>query len=360
MAYRKYWVGFSKVTGIGPGKLRILLERFGDLESAWFATSKELNAAGLDGKTADNFIDQRSRLQLDVEMAKLEKLNVQALTWEDRSYPARLKEIYAPPPVLYIRGAIIPEDEVSVGVVGTRKATVYGRDVTYRMVRDLVAHGVTVISGLAKGIDTTAHRLAIENGGRTIAVLGCGVDIVYPPENANLASAIVDNGALVSEYPLGTKPDAKNFPPRNRIISGLSLGTLVTEAGERSGAQITASFALEQNREVFAVPGNVNSPASRGTNRLIQQGAKLVLEVSDMLEELNLVTIDRQMEMREFVPDDENEALLLRCLSAEATHIDEIRRDSGLPIAVVSATLAMMELKNIVRQVGNMTYVSNK
>jgi len=242
-------------------------------------------------------------------------------------------------------------------VGGTRRVTGYGRQVTAELSSDLAANGITVVSGLARGVDTIAHRSALETGGRTIAVFACGLDIIYPSENEKLAREIEKNGALVSEYPLGTRPRAENFPRRNRILSGLSLGVLVTEADENSGAMITARFAIEQNRDVFAVPGSILSPVSRGVNHLIQDGARLVMGYTDIMEELNLATVARQMEMRELIPDTETERLLLNELGAEPTHIDEVCRKSGLPVAEVSGTLAMMELKGMVKQVGTMNYV---
>ncbi|MCJ7669338.1 MAG: DNA-protecting protein DprA, partial [Dehalococcoidia bacterium] len=216
---------------------------------------------------------------------------------------------------------------------------------------------ITIVSGLARGIDSVAHRAALDAGGKTVAVFGSGLDIVYPGENAKLAQAIMEHGALVSEYPLGVKPKAENFPLRNRIMSGLSLGVLVVEAGERSGALITAHQAVEQNREVFAIPGSILSPASQGTNRLIQEGAKLVRNCADILQELNLTIVVQQMEIKEFSPADEVESAILKQLSSEPNHIDEICRRSGLTMPEVSSTLAMLELKGIARQVGNMNYV---
>ena len=217
---------------------------------------------------------------------------------------------------------------------------------------------VTIVSGLARGIDAEAHKAAVELGGRTIAVLGSGLDNVYPPEHRSLARQIVDgNGAVVTEYALGVKPDARNFPPRNRVISGLSLGVVVVEAGERSGALITANFALEQDRDVFAVPGNIVSPASRGTNRLIQQGAKLVRNAADILEELNLTMVPEQTAVQMAMPDSEEEALLLSSLSHQPVHIDDLTREAGLESGLVSSTLTLMELKGMVQQVGGMNYV---
>ncbi len=226
-----------------------------------------------------------------------------------------------------------------------------------RLAGELARNQITIVSGLARGTDACAHRAALEAGGRTIAVQGCGLDLVYPPDHLHLAHAILEAGALISEYPLGTRPKAEHFPRRNRIMSGLSLGVLVIEAGDSSGALITANWALEQDREVFAVPGSILSPPSRGTNRLIQEGAKLVRDATDILEELNLTQVAVQLEMKELLPTDDVEAALLHCLSPEPTHIDEVRRRCGLPVAAVSSALAILELRGLVRQVGGMNYV---
>jgi DNA processing protein len=259
--------------------------------------------------------------------------------------------------VLYVKGDILDEDQWAVAVVGTRGATVYGKEAARQIAGDLARNRITIVSGLARGIDSEAHRAALDAGGRTMAVLGSGVDIIYPAESRKLAQAAVEQGALVSEYALGTQPEASNFPPRNRIISGLSLGVVIVEAGERSGALITADFALEQGREVFAVPGNIFRKKSMGTNKLIQQGAKPVLSVEDILEELNLTMVSQHEEVRAVVPENETEATLLEYITADPVHVDEIGRQSGLPIAQVSSTLALMELKGMVRQVGGMNYV---
>ena len=260
--------------------------------------------------------------------------------------------------MLYVKGKLTYDDEWSLAVVGTRRASAYGKEVTRAFVGDLVRNKITIVSGLARGIDAEAHRAALEAGGRTIAVLGCGIDMIYPPEHDKLAQTIIEHGALVTEYPVGTKPDAVNFPPRNRIISGLSLGVLLVEGDETSGAIITADFALEQDREVFAVPGNIFRRESRGPNRLIRESrAKSVMRVQDILEELNLTMVAEHAEARAVVPDNETEATLLRYLSADPIHVDELRQQSGLPIAQVSSTLALMELKGLVRQSGGMNYV---
>ncbi len=353
----RYWVGFNKVSGIGAARLRALLDYFGDLEIAWNAPAHDLQQAGLDRRSLANLLKARGALDLDAEMERLERGRVGVLTWDDPDYPRNLREVYNHPPVLYLRGSIEKRDEWAVAVVGTRRASVYGKEAARMMGSGLAGAGVTVVSGLARGIDAVGHRACLDAGGRTIAVLGCGVDVVYPQQNARLAAEIVERGALVSEYALGTRPEASNFPPRNRIISGLTLGTVVVEADLGSGALITADFAAEQGREVFAVPGSVFAKGSRGTNQLIQQGAKMSCGVADVLEELNLTMVSEQAQARAVIPENETEALLLDYLSAEPVHVDDLGRAVRLPIAQVSSTLALMELKGIVRQVGGMNYV---
>ncbi len=353
----KYRVGFNLIHGIGRVKLTQMENYFSRLEDAWQAPAVELKRAGLDSNSARTIVCRRPEISLDAEMEKLERFGVQAISYHDPAYPARLREIYDYPPLIYVRGSLLPEDEWCLAVVGTRRASVYGRQVTEEMVTDLIPNRITVASGLAKGVDTIAHRSALAAGGRTIAVFASGLDIVYPAENTELARRIIQQGALISEYPLGTKPRAEYFPRRNRIMSGMSLGVLVTEAGETSGALITANMALEQNREVFAIPGSILSPVSRGTNNLIKEGAKLVNRYTDILEELNLMSVACQLEMKEIMPASDNESQLMKHLSAEPLHIDEISHSSGLPAATVSSTLAMMELKGLVKQVGTMNYV---
>ncbi len=357
MTDNRHWLGFNLIPGIGPAKFRLLQDYFGDLEAAWEANAVDLAAAGLDRRTINAILARRSRISLEMELERLDHYRVKAFTWDDTAYPARLKEIYDPPPVLYVRGTLTSQDEWAVAVVGTRRASLYGREAAEHIAGSLASNGITVISGLARGIDSVAHRAAIGAGGRTIAIQACGLDLVYPADNFRLAQSITEHGALIGEFPLGSRPKAENFPRRNRIMSGMSLGVLVVEAGESSGALITARLALEQNREVFAVPGSILSPTSVGTNRLIQEGAKLVTDAEDILEELNLTTATQQLEMKEILPANDTEGLLLKHLSAEPTHIDEVRRQCGLPMATVSSTLAMMELKGMVRQVGAMNYV---
>ena len=353
----KYWIGFSRIPGIGRVRFFQLKEHFGSLENAWKAQESELKQAGLDSRSVDALLLLRPRISLDAEMEKLERYKVKVITCEDPPYPSRLREIYDYPPVLYVRGNLPSQDEPRLAVVGTRRPTIYGRQVTEEIVADLARSEITIVSGLARGIDSVAHRTTLDTGGKTLAVFASGLDIVYPGENAKLAQAIMEHGALISEYPLGVKPKAENFPLRNRIMSGLSLGVLVVEAGEKSGALITARQAVEQNREVFAIPGSILSPMSKGTNRLIQEGAKLVRNYNDILEELNLTMVAQQLEIKEFLPANETESTILKQLTPEPSHIDEICRRSNLTMPEASSTLAMLELKGVVKQVGNMNYV---
>jgi DNA processing protein len=355
-----YWIAFNRVPGVGPARLRALLDFFqDDIAAAWQADEWSLARAGLDRRTIESIVTTRRAVNLDREMTLVERHQVTVLTWADSSYPRLLREIPAPPPVLYIRGEITVEDEWSVAMVGTRKVTPYGHQATELLARGLAATQLTVVSGLALGVDRIAHKAALEAGGRTIAVLGNGIEKPYPASNRRLAEAIVERGqgALVSDYPIGTRPEAANFPPRNRIISGLSLATIVVEAGARSGALITARNALEQGRDVFAVPGSIFSPASHGTNDLISQGAIPVLSVDSVLRELDVQMVEPQKAVRQVVATTDVEERLLAQLSHEPLHVDEVGVLSGLTPGELSSTLALLELKGLVRQVGTMTYV---
>lgn len=359
MSDLKYWLGFNLVKGIGPAKLEAMRDYFGSVAAAWQANEEQLAHIGVDSRTIATFLQMRQEMDLDAYVQRLETAGVHALTWDSPEYPSYLQQAPGAPPVLYVMGHITEADRWAVAVVGTRRLTSYGRQVTRELVSGLVQQGITIVSGLARGIDGVAHQTAVKMGGRTIAVLGSGLDHIYPAEHRHLAQQIVDQqqGAIVSEYALGVQPEARNFPPRNRIISGLSAGVIVVEAGERSGALITAKFALEQNREIFAVPGYITSPASKGTNRLIQQGAKLVIGVQDILDELNMSMVSERVAVQMALPESAEEALLLQNLTREPMHIDELSRLSGLPTATVSSTLTLMELKGMVLQVGGMNYV---
>jgi DNA processing protein len=353
----KYWIGFNLIPGIGRVKFTQIENYFGDIEKAWHAGPDEFKKAGLDDSAVNSVVQWRPKISLDAEIEKLERYNIKAFNYHDNGYPSRLKEIHDFPPVIYIRGNILDEDEYCLAVVGTRNPSAYGRQLTEEIVSELARNKITIVSGLAKGIDTIAHRSALNAGGRTVAVMGGGLDSVYPAENANLARNIIKNGAMASEYAPGTKPRPENFPRRNRIMSGLCLGVLVIEAGETSGSLITAHLAFEQDREVFAIPGSVLSPASIGTNKLIMEGtARLVRNAGDILQELNLTAVAEQLEIKEVIPSSDTEALILKNLGAEPKHIDEVCRASGLPVSVTSSTLAMMELKGMVKQIGAMNY----
>jgi DNA processing protein len=356
-----YWLAFNRIAGIGPKRYQAMLAHFGALSAAWNASPGDLRAAGLDTQAVRLLTRERGAIDPDAEMDTLEKQGVHALTWADAAFPARLKEIDDSPPVLYLRGELTAVDELAVAVVGTRRPTPYGRQVAEELPYQLASNRITVVSGLARGVDAIAHRAALQAGGRTLAVLACGLDMVYPPEHAKLAREIAEHGAVISEQPIGTQPRGDYFPRRNRILSGLSLGVLMIEGDVKSGAMITARQALDQNREVFAVPGSIFSPQSRGTNDLIQRGeAKLVSSVQDILTELNLTTAPQQIEMKELIPATDTEADLLRHITKEPAHIDEVCRDSGLPASTVSSLLAMMELKGLIRQMGPASYVRSR
>jgi DNA processing protein len=355
---KRYWVGFNLVKGIGAVRLQALLDAFGDLETAWNASLFDLAGAGLSRKLVERVAQMRTSVNLDDFVAQAEKAGIRILTWQDDEYPSHLKEIDQPPPVLYLRGEITAEDDWSVAIVGTRAVTPYGRQATEELATVLAHNGVTVVSGLARGVDAIAHSAAIKAGGRTIAVLGSGVDRIYPPENRQIAEKISSQGAIVSDYAPGTPPESANFPPRNRIISGLSMAVVVVEAGDTSGALITAEFAVEQGRDVFAIPGSIYAPQSKGTNRLLSNGAKTLLTPQDVLQALDLTRNVERREIRKVLPADTTEAALLDLLGPEPVHVDEIRNRTGLPIEKVSSALTMMELKGMVRQVGGMNYVA--
>jgi DNA processing protein len=350
-------LGFNHVRGIGAVRLQHLLQTFGDAETAWKAPAAALRQSGLSEKLVQNLVETRANLDLAMVWERLDEQGIQVITWEDEDYPRRLREISQPPPVLYVRGNVLSDDDFSVAIVGTRRVTSYGRRAAEDIAAALAQQHITVVSGLARGVDSIAHQAALDGGGRTLAVLGCGIDRIYPPEHLRLAEEICNHGALLSDYPPGTEPDAANFPPRNRIISGLALAVVVVEAGITSGALITAKFAADQGRDVFAVPGSIYSPSSRGTNSLIRDGVSPVTEPRDILDGLGLEKVEDYRSARSSLPENASEMKLLSLLDNEPTHMDEIQAQSGLPIDEVSATLALMELKGMVQQVGGMNYV---
>lgn len=358
MSDARYWLGFSLIPEIGPRRLAMLRDAFSDLGLAWAADETGLRCAGLDGKPLQSILRARDRIDLDAQMAKVKAAGARLLSLDDPNYPTLLRMLPDAPMLLYVRGTLTAADERALSIVGTRKATVYGRDAAYQFAKQLAAQDVTIVSGMAHGIDAAAHRGALDAGGRTIAVFGCGIDQIYPRDHAALASEIAGRGALISEFPIGTPPEARNFPRRNRIISGLSLGVLVAEAPEHSGALITTTAAADQGRDVFAIPGNIFSPSSRGANRLIQDGAKLVMDVDDILAELNPAHVHQETRRvtEQVAPENETEAALLRYLSPDPIHIDDLSRLSDLPIATVSSTLTILELKGQAQMVGHMQY----
>lgn len=358
MDSRIYWVALNLINGIGAVRFRALVDHFGDPQAVWEAPAAALRTIGLPTKVIDELLEKRKSVDLALIWSQIEANHAALLTWADEEYPRRLKQIDNPPPVLYQRGNLTSVDDWAVAVVGTRRISPYGRQVAEMIGNFLARNGVTVVSGLALGVDTIAHRAALDAGGRTIAILGSGVDNIYPAQNRSLAAKIMEQGAVISDYALGTPPDRGNFPARNRIISGMSLATVVVEAGEKSGALITARFAADQGREVFAVPGKIFAPQSKGANELIRKGAHPLLQPEDLLEALNLSLVTEQQSARVVLPADATEAAIFNVLGHEPMHIDEIGQQAHLPIDKVSATLALMELKGMVRQLGQMQYVA--
>lgn len=354
----KYWLGFSLIPHIGPVRVRQLKRYFGTLATAWRADSHSLKASGLDDKSLDALIKRRAHLDLDAELQKVAQHHAHVLTMDDEDYPPLLRELNDAPMVLYVIGKIQPQDTQAIAIVGTRKATNYGRDAAFKLSRGLATNGPTIVSGLAQGIDKAAHEGALAANGRTIAVLGCGIQTIYPKQHVSLARKIVEKGALITEFPIGTPPTGINFPRRNRIMSGMSLGVLVVEAPEKSGALITAQEALEQGREVFAVPANIFNAMGRGCNQLIQDGAKLVADVEDVLYELKLTNqqVTTHLKAKQTIPANETEQVILNQLSVDPIHIDELSRLINLPVATVMSTLTILELKGLAKEVGSMQY----
>ncbi|HEV3312676.1 MAG TPA: DNA-processing protein DprA [Chloroflexota bacterium] len=355
----KFFIGLSLLPGIGPVRFGRLVDRLGSAEAAWGASPEALRACGVDEKSLATLLAKRTQIDLNAELERVDRNHVHVLTRDDPAYPAQLRECFNCPAILYVRGNLTPEDSQALAIVGTRRPTVHGRELAQRITPHLVRSGLTIVSGLALGIDTIAHREALQAGGRTIAVLGSGLDVLYPSENRNLAGRVAENGAVISEYAMGTQPDAFNFPARNRIISGLALGTLIVEAGEKSGALLTAGFAVDQNREVFAFPGRISDKQSTGCNRLIKRGhAKLVTGPEDILEELNLEAVPEQLEI-DYAAAGANptERRILGLLSSQPVHVDELGRQTSLATPEVASTLMLLELRGIIRHVGSMHYV---
>ncbi len=358
---QKYILGFSCNPQIGSRTMLKILSAFNDPKQAWQASFKELTGHGLEPKIANLIIQTREKINLDQELEKIHKLGINIITIGDKNYPKLLKEIADPPAILYVKGKIIPRDELAIAVVGSRKHTSYGGRVCSDITEELAESGITIVSGLALGIDAISHQAALSAGGRTIGVLGCGLDQIYPVSNRHIAEKIInDSGAIISEFPLGTPPMKYNFPIRNRIIAGLSLGVLVIEASLKSGSLLTSQSALEYNREVFAVPGSIYSENSAGPNNLIKIGAKLVSSAQDILNELNIEVQAKIVKAKTILPDSKEEDIILKILSRdEPTHVDKLTKESKLEMAKINQTLILMEMKGKVRNLGGNLYVRN-
>jgi DNA processing protein len=345
----------SSVHLIGSTKMRALLAHFENAANVLQASPRELiKVPGIDKKLASNIAHRKDDDAFaDEQLKKLNKIGGCILTVWDKEYPELLKRIYDPPALIFILGRFNPKDRQSVAIVGTRQPSLYGQHVAEDFTEKLCRFGISIVSGLARGIDTIAHTVALKSAGRTIAVIGSGLDVPYPPENRKLLDRIAEAGVVLSEFPMGTKPDATNFPRRNRIISGLSLGTVIIESAEDGGAMITASTALDQDREVFAVPGNISERRSRGTNTLIQEGrAKLVRNVEDILGELNLRLEDDVLQKEEPPPLQLSifEQQIYELVSSEPIHIDTLAATAERSTSDVLVTLLSLEFKGLVRQ----------
>lgn len=355
------WLGFNQVRGVRWTHLSALLERYQTPEAAWRAPLEALLQAGLPKQTCEALVRVRQTYDSAPVLRRLKQLGVRLLPITEPDYPPLLRQIPDPPPLLYVRGTFQAADHNALAVVGTRSATEYGKRMTARIVEPLASYGVTIVSGMAHGIDSLAHQAALRVGGRTIAVLPCGIDRLYPTDQGALAAQIMKNGCLISEFPLGTKAERYNFPQRNRVISGMAHGVLVVEAAEKSGALITVDCALEQGREVFAVPGNALSPASGGTNALIRSGATLTTNAADILQVLapnaSIVAPAHSAQPTRYAPENEDEACVLRHMRADrAQHIDEIVRQSGMATSRVGAILTILEIKGVICQTSAQYY----
>jgi len=358
----KFWLGIIRFPKIGATRLKRLYNFFPSMKEAFNASSKELQMAGLEQKVAEEFTIARKTINPDKEFELMQNAKLNAITFLEPEYPEILKEIYHAPALLFYRGNLDAFQNNSLAVVGTRKFSNYAKQVVPELIDNLVKNEISIVSGLALGVDSLAHSCALESNGSTIAVLGSSIDKpnIYPTSNRYLAQQIIESGGLlISEYPIGTLPLRHNFPARNRIISGLSLGTLVVEAGETSGALITAKYALDQNREIFAVPGSIHSETSKGPNKLIKDGAKPVTSVEDILEELNIEKIEEYSENKKVLPSSPIEQKILEVLDSDPKHIDAIVKLSGLASSKINSNLTIMEMKGMVKNLGNQNYVKS-
>jgi DNA processing protein len=347
--------------GIGPARMRALVSRFRTAQGVTSASLAELSQVpGIDRTLAENILHNDADEFAHNQLEALAREHAHTLSFWDRDYPSLLKKIHDPPILIFGKGKLQAHDQNALAIVGTRAPTQYGKMVTERLAIELAGHGFTIVSGMARGVDTIAHRTALKHGGRTVAILGSGLDVFYPPENERLFHEICAAGAVLTEYPFGTKPDAVNFPRRNRIISGMALGTLIIEAGVESGAMITANLALDQNREVFAIPGSIFNPKSVGPHRLLQEGAKLVQNVDDILVELhaqlNLFEAS-ELETKAPLELDEPARKVFDALSSEARHIDELTRQLPMNPSQLMSILLDLEFKNLIKQLPGKLFV---
>jgi DNA processing protein len=341
-----YWL--ATIDGVGPKRARDIIEYFGSPSEAWQGTYEDfIKIRGLNTQLLEKIIERRDKDRLQKELSCIRSRDIIIVTIDDDEYPENLKSIYDPPLILYCRGKMV-KCKKYLAVVGSRKCTSYGKVIARSISKLLAECGIGVISGLARGIDTEAHIGALEGGGFTCAVLGCGCDVVYPPENKKVMAEIMQRGLIISEYPPGTKPYSFNFPARNRIISGISDGVLVIEAGERSGALITTDFGLEQGKDIFAVPGSILSSLSRGTNMLIRDGAKIVTCIEDILSELGL-----EVETRKTDANTEGlssgEKVLMDIISNSPIYVDDLIQRVSLKISDINSIITTLELKGIIK-----------
>lgn len=356
-------IALNMVAGMGPVRLRKLLEVFETPERILAAKRGELRRVdGIGNEVAEQIANWENTVDLPAELEHIQEFGAEVITAQSPVYPRQLREIHAPPIVLYVWGEITERDQHAIGVIGSRRTSHYGAECAKKLSYQLAYSGLTVISGLARGIDTAAHQGALAAKGRTIAVVGSGLTKLYPPENAALADKIRDgNGAVVSEFSMEVEPDRQTFPMRNRIISGWSHGILVVEAGLNSGALITASQAIEQGRSVYAVPGHINAPSAHGSNRLIQQGAKLVMDAGDILDDLQILLPEKQklpeVAARPMPELTAEERLVYDAIRPTETPIDQIAATSELPAATVSSVLLRLELKRLVKQLPGKYFV---
>ncbi len=351
-------MGLRLIPDIGAARLARLMAHFESAEALWLEPDAGLMRLDLPTDLLRHFCASRRKIDLAGEMAKVERAGAKLVTLEDDAYPQLLRSLPDRPPLLYVRGELTAADEKCLAVVGTRKASAYGRDVAFHLSHQLAQADITIVSGLAHGIDAAAHRGALRANGRTIAVVATGIDRTYPREHADLAEEIAATGAIISEMPLGAAPLGKNFPQRNRMISGMSLGALVAEAPAKSGAMNTVKHANDQGREVFAVPHNIFSKTGQGCNILLQEGAVLVRHVDDILDELQVSHLSEQtrIQTEEVAPGDEKEDAVFQLLGADPIHVDVIVRQTRLPTAKVMSALTMLELKGLVESAGTMQY----